>query len=244
MRPARIALIGDRSPHVMAHDRIPSALAHATPNPDAIDPYWVASTEARAMPDLTAFDGIWIVPGSPYADRDGVLFAIRTARTAGVPLLGTCGGFQHTVLEYARNVLGLDVDHAEDPAGAAAGPIIVPLACSLLGEESDIVVAAGTRAAAILGAGPRTERFFCAYGLDEHYRSALSEAGLVFSASDSTGAVRMLELPGHPFFLGALYQPELSCDGSWVHPLIRAFVTAAQHRAGTTAAQHAGTLTG
>jgi CTP synthase (UTP-ammonia lyase) len=230
-RPARIALVGDRSPHVTAHGRIPVALANATPDPDAIDPYWIASEDVAGIPDLTGFDGIWIVPGSPYADRDGILSAIGTARTGGVPLLGTCGGFQHTVLEYARNVLGLDVDHAEDPTGATAGPIIVPLACSLLGEESEVNVVAGTRAADILGTGPRIERFFCTYGLDEHYRAALAEAGLVFSAFDTSGAVRMLELPGHPFYVGTLYQPELSSDATWVHPLIRAFAAAALRNA-------------
>ncbi|HZM79452.1 MAG TPA: hypothetical protein VFC19_27290 [Candidatus Limnocylindrales bacterium] len=228
--PARIALVGDRSPHVMAHNRIPVALAHATLDPEAIDPYWIASGEVAGVADLAGFDGIWVVPGSPYADRDGVLSAIRSARTGGVPLLGTCGGFQHMVLEYARNVLGLDVDHAEDPTGAAAGPIIVPLACSLLGQESEVDVLPATRACDILGAGQRIERFFCSYGLHEHYRDALVEAGLVFCATDTTGAARMLEIPNHPFYIGALYQPELSSDSSWVHPLIRAFATAAlQH---------------
>jgi CTP synthase (UTP-ammonia lyase) len=235
-RPARIALVGDRSAQVMAHDRIPVALAHATADPDALDPYWIASPDVTAVPDLAGFDGIWIVPGSPYADRDGVLAAITAARTSGVPLLGTCGGFQHTVLEYARTVLGLDVDHAEDPTGATAGPIIVPLACSLLGEVSDVHVTDGTRAAGVLGPGPRIERFFCAYGLDEHYRTRIEDADLIFSATDATGAVRMLELPGHPFYLAALFQPELSSDASWVHPLIRAFAEAALDRAAQTTA--------
>jgi CTP synthase (UTP-ammonia lyase) len=230
-RPARIALVGDRSPHVTAHDRIPAALAQAARAeglaPDAIDPYWIGSEQVAALPDLAGFDGIWVVPGSPYADRDGALAAIRTARTGQVPFLGTCGGFQHAVLEYARSVLGLDVDHAEDPFGAAAGPIIVPLECSLRGEEAEVDVLPDTRAAGILGAGPRIERFFCAYGLDERFRASLADAGLVFSAADGTGAVRMLELPGHPFYLASLFQPELSSDASWVHPLIRAFAAAA-----------------
>jgi CTP synthase (UTP-ammonia lyase) len=229
-RAARIALVGDRSPHVMAHGRIPVALANATPDPDAVDPYWIASEDVTGIPDLAGFDGIWVVPGSPYADPAGVLSAIRTARVAGVPLLGTCAGFQHMVLEYARNVLALDVDHAEQPTGTAAGSIIVPLACSLVGEESEVDVVAGTRAAGILGAGSRIERFFCSYGLDERYRAALMEGGLTFSATDSAGALRMIELRSHPFYIGALFQPELSSDASWVHPLIRAFVAAAQDR--------------
>lgn len=230
-RPARIALVGDRSPHVLAHDRIPPALARSAAalglGPDAVDPYWIGSDQVADVPDLAGFDGIWVVPGSPYADRDGALAAIRTARTAGIPFLGTCGGFQHAVLEYARSVLGLDVDHAEDPTGAPEGSVIVPLACSLRGEEAEVDVVPGTRAAAVLGDGPRIERFFCAYGLDERFRAALAGGGLVFSAADGSGAVRMLELPGHPFYLASLFQPELSSDASWVHPLIRAFAAAA-----------------
>lgn len=235
-RPARVALVGDRSPHVLAHARIPLALRHAGPAPDALDPYWVASGDVAGIPDLAGFDGIWVVPGSPYADRDGALAAVRTAREHGVPFLGTCGGFQHALLEIARDVIGLDVDHAEDPTDAAEH-LIVPLACSLLGEEAPVDVAPGTRAAGLLGAGPRVERFFCSYGLDARFRERLEAAGVAFSATDGTGAVRMLELPDHPFFLGSLFQPELSCDETWVHPLIRAFAAAAVDRSAAAGAR-------
>jgi CTP synthase (UTP-ammonia lyase) len=229
-RPARIALVGDRSPQVLAHERIPVALRHATPVPGAVDPYWIASTQVADVPALADFDGIWLVPGSPYLDRDGVLHAAEVARTRGVPLLGTCGGFQHAVLEYARGVLGLPVGHAEYPDDPAEA-LIVPLACSLVGEEAEVDVAAGTAAATILGVGRRVERYFCSYGLQERFRVPLEEAGLVFSATDPTGAVRMLELPDHPFYLGSLFQPELSSDRTWVHPLIRAFAAAAVRHA-------------
>jgi len=60
------------------------------------------------------FDGFWCVPASPYRDIDGALRAIRFAREQRRPFLGTCGGFQHAVLEYARNVLGwADAEHGE-----------------------------------------------------------------------------------------------------------------------------------
>ena len=228
-RPARIALVGDRSPHVLAHDRIPVALRHATSAPDAVDSYWIGSADVRDVAGLADFDGIWLVPGSPYVDRDGAFAAVTAARTAGVPFLGTCGGFQHALLEIARSVVGLDVDHAEDPLGDVEH-LIVPLACSLLGEEALVDVLPGTHAADLLGAGPRVERFFCSYGFDGRFRTRLEAAGLVFSAFDETGNARMVELPGHPFFLASLYQPELSSDETWVHPLIGAFVSAAVER--------------
>jgi CTP synthase (UTP-ammonia lyase) len=233
----RIALVGDRSPDVRAHERIPAALARAAlalgAGPDVVEPRWIGSDQVAGRPDLAGFDGIWVVPGSPYADRDGALAAIRTARTGPVPFLGTCAGFQHAALEYARSVLGLDVDHAEDPSGAESGSLIVPLACSLLGEQAEVEVLPGTRAADLLGTGPRTERYFCSYGLDEGFRTALAEAGLVFSAVDGSGAVRMLELPGHPFYLASLFQPELDDDAPGAHPLIRGFVAAVLDRAGS-----------
>jgi CTP synthase (UTP-ammonia lyase) len=231
-RAARVALVGDRSEHVLAHGRIPAALRHGAPGPDAVDPYWIASSDVSGPADLAGFDGIWLVPGSPYESRDGALAAVTAARTAGVPFLGTCGGFQHALLEVARTVCGLFVDHAEQPLDEGAEALIVPLSCSLLGEEARVVVREGTFAATLLGAGARVERFFCSYGLDDRFRSALEQARLVFSAQDDEGNARMVELPGHPFFLASLFQPELSSDETWVHPLIRAFALAAVEQAG------------
>jgi CTP synthase (UTP-ammonia lyase) len=239
-RHARIALVGDRSDRVPAHARIPTALRDAAAAPDVVEPYWVASCDVALARELADVDGIWLVPGSPYADRDGAMAAVTVARTQGIPFLGTCGGFQHAVLEYARTVCGLYVDHAERPLDAGAVPIIVALTCSLLGEQDEVVVREGTCAAAVLGAGSRVERYFCAYGLDDGYRHRLTAAGLVFSADDATGAARMLELPGHPFFLATLFQPELSCDETWVHPLVRAFVAATLDRAADRVAVEAG----
>ena len=228
MTPARIALVGDRSEHVLAHGRIPVALEHSG---SAVSGTWVATSEVSGPQDLAGFDGVWLVPGSPYASRDGALAAVTAARTTGVPFLGTCGGFQHALLEIARSVGGLFVDHAEQVVDAGAEALIVPLSCSLVGAEATVVVRPVTAAAHLLGAGPRVERFFCSYGLDDRFRAALEAAGLVFSADDEEGSARMVELPGHPFFLASLFQPELSSDETWVHPLIRAFAAAAVERA-------------
>jgi CTP synthase (UTP-ammonia lyase) len=172
-----------------------------------------------------------VVPGSPYSNPDGVFAAIEAARAEGIPLLGTCGGFQHLLLEFARHVCGLaGVENAEDHPGAV-GALIVPLVCSLLGEEATVIVKAGTLAASVMGPGPCTERFFCSYGLEERYVGALEQHGLVVSARDEAGAVRMAELPGHPFFIGSLFQPELSSDQTWTHPLVHAFADAVRAHA-------------
>ncbi len=229
--PPRLALVGDRSNSVQAHPRIPAILgALSTPGAEPIEPYWVASTAIGSPDDVEGFDGIWVVPGSPYESMDGVLTAIQTARSEGIPLLGTCGGFQHILLEFARHVCGLPrVAHAEIEPGAKE-LLLVPLACKLFGEESEVIIAEGTLAARAMGAGPTTERYFCRFGLERSYEDILTAGGLVISGRDADGEARVAELPGHPFFLGTLFQPELSSDATWVHPLIAAFCRAVRER--------------
>lgn len=227
---ARIALVGDRSPLVQAHTRLPHILEAVDADGGIpIDPYWVASPEV-AEAELSRFDGIWLLPGSPYVDGDGAQRAVRIAREERIPFLGTCGGFQHLLLEFATAVCGLTAEHAETTPDAI-DPLIRPLSCSLVGEERVVTALDGTRAAAILGTAPRTERFFCSYGLDPRYEEVLERHGLVIGARDGEGDARLVEVPEHPFCVGALFQPELSSGRSWVHPLIAAFVEAARAQA-------------
>ena len=79
----------------------------------------------------------------------------------------------------------------------------------------------------IMGVEHSVERYHCAYGIDPRYVEILAAHGVRFTAHDADGAVRALELPGHPFFLGTLFQPELAGDGTRAHPVIRAFAQAA-----------------
>ena len=209
--------------------------AMAGPAGPAIEVYWLRSTTIGGPGDVAGFDGVWVIPGSPYQNTDGALAAIRAARTGRIPLLGTCGGFQHMLLEFARNVCGLTaVDNAEQNPDAAE-PLIVPLECSLLGEESGVVIAPDTIAAGAMGPGPTTERYFCRYGLNADYLDILQRHGLVFSGRDASGEVRVAELPDHPFFVASLFQPELSSDSTWVHPLITAFADAVRSHAAALA---------
>src|SRR5690242_14808118 len=149
----RVALVGDRSPNVRAHVRVPSLLAALAERERLVlDAYWTPTPEADG---LDGFDGIWMLPGSPYRSVSGALSAARTARTRGIPFLGTCGGFQHALLEYARNVCGLPVAHGEYEGGEngdSGEPLIVPLACSLVGHEGIVRVTPGSVAAEALGA--------------------------------------------------------------------------------------------
>ena len=227
MPTAKLALVGDRSPSVRAHTRIP-LLIDALRRRDGIvlDPYWVPSTNAE---DLDGFDGIWVVPGSPYEDAEKVIATVTTAREQDIPFLGTCGGFQHAILELARNLAHIEhAHHAE--YGETDTDVIVELQCSLVGHEGPIHYTPGTRIAEIAGTDRSVERYHCAYGIANDYIEPLENAGVIFGAHDDDGAPRSLELPGHPFFLGTLFQPELAGDGTRAHPVIRAFADAVGSR--------------
>lgn len=113
----RIGLIGDFNPDVIAHIAIPQALTLAARKVEcSVETEWLPTPllEKNTAERLANFDGLWIVPASPYESMEGALLAIRFARERGVPFLGTCGGFQHALIEYARNVLNLaEADSAD-----------------------------------------------------------------------------------------------------------------------------------
>ncbi|MFD5586421.1 hypothetical protein [Streptomyces sp. NPDC057413] len=232
---AKVALVGDRSPDVVSHTRIPELL-HTLAVHDrlVLDAYWIPSEDAAAEGAVSGFDAVWVVPGSPYRSEAGVLAAIRTARTGRIPFLGTCGGFQHALLEFARNVCGLTgVAHAENDPDAEDF-LIEPLACSLAGHEDTVLLEPGSLAQTVIGAERTVERYSCHYGPSRHL-GTLTGHGLRFSGHDPQGQVRIAELPGHPFFLASLFQPELYGDGARPHPVIRGLARAAvDHAAGVS----------
>ncbi len=225
---ARIALVGDRSDAVRSHARIPGLLeAIRVRDGLDLDAYWIATQDADQGMD--GFDAVWVLPGSPYRSEAGALAAIRAAREGGIPFLGTCGGFQHALLEFARNVCGLDrAAHSEnDPEAAVEEAVLTPLACSLVGHEGTVRVTPGSRAAALIGTDRAPARYHCNYGLNSRYLDVLRAHGLTFTGADASGEVRIAELPTHPFFLATLFQPELDGDGTRAHPLITGLARAA-----------------
>jgi CTP synthase (UTP-ammonia lyase) len=158
----------------------------------------------------------------------GALAAIRLARESSRPYLGTCGGFQHAVLEFARNVLGYgQAEHAET-APDAEMRIIAPLSCSLVEKSGEIFLREGSRLRAIYGADRAEEQYHCNYGLNPKYAALFTDAApLRVAATDAAGEVRAVELEGHPFFIATLFQPERSGLGGIEHPLVTAFLAAA-----------------
>jgi CTP synthase (UTP-ammonia lyase) len=158
---------------------------------------------------------------------EGALRAIRYAREQGVPFLGTCGGFQHALIEYARNVLGLrTADHAESNPYAEL-PLMVPLTCALVESSGTIILRPGSRSDAIYGRAETVELYHCSFGLNPHYQEQLVAGGLLIAGVDHEGETRMAELPDHPFFVVTLFQPERSSRTGTAHPLIVAYIEAA-----------------
>lgn len=226
----KIGLIGDYSPAVTAHVAIPLALDVASRRLGCeILPTWLPtdSIDEEADTQLAGFDALWCVPASPYASMDGALRAIRFARESGRPFLGTCGGFQHALIEYARNVLGLDeADHVESNPEAEL-PLIAPLACSLVEKSDAISLLDGSRVRTFYGCGAIVEQFHCSFGVNPAYQSRLEDARLHVTGFDANGNARVVELSGHPFFIATLFQPERSGLRDEHHPLIEAFVSSA-----------------
>ncbi len=225
--PPRVALVGDRSPSVRAHVRVPKVLqALRDRHGLTVDAYWIPTPDAY---DLEGFDGIWLLPGSPYESEAGAVNAARTAREQGIPLLGTCGGFQHILLEYARDVCELPgAAHGENTPGAAEH-LIEQLTCSLAGHQGPVRLSPGSLAERLIGAERTVEGYHCSFGLNPAYIETLTAAGLRFTGHDEDGAVRVAELPAHPFFLATLFQPELAERPP--HPISRGFAAAALEHA-------------
>lgn len=225
---ALIGIVGDRNPAYPTHRLTESALAHL---PGALPFAWIPTEDLanEAGSRLDEYAGLLIAPGSPYRSMTGALAAIRHARERKVPLLGTCGGFQHIVIEFVRNVLGIaDADHAETNPSADR-LAVTAMACSLAGESHPVRLIAGTRAAQMYGTDRVVEPFFCSFGLNPGYAPILEARGLRISGVGENGEARIVELADHPFFVGTLYVPQARSTAQAPHPLLQAFIAAA-HR--------------
>jgi len=220
-----IGLIGDYDSSVLAHQAIPKALALAANGSD-VQPEWI-DTEAALHTELGSYAGFWCVPASPYRSMEGALRVIRFAREQGRPFLGTCGGCQHAVLEFARNVLKISsAGHTEvDPSSPE--PVITNLACSLIEASEVLRPVPGTRLHQIYGADEIRETYHCSYGLNPRYVPRLVAGGMRIGVTGPAGEARALELPAHPFFFLTLFQPERSALAGNIHPLVKTLVAAA-----------------
>lgn len=230
MKAPAIALVGDYSSAVTAHRAIPQALELARSAVQREFAWtWLGTANIRnAAKDLAEFAAVWVVPRSPYENMAGALDAIRWARETKRPFLGTCGGFQHALIEIARDVMGIpEADHAEtNPNGAAL--VVTALACSLVDKTNALRFTPGSLVREAYGRDDAVEGYHCNYGPAEDYRAAFEKAGVRFTAFDEAGEIRAAELSRsvHPFFVGTLFQPERAALRGDTPPLVKAFVQA------------------
>ncbi|URO00958.1 CTP synthase [Leclercia adecarboxylata] len=225
----RIALVGDYNHDALAHQAIPLAIDDAAAVLDITADYdWLATTELTSPEDLVGYDALWLVPASPYKNTEAAFIAARYARENSVPFLGTCGGFQHALIEYARNVMGWeDAAHAEtDTEGRM---VIAPLTCSLVEVADTIELRANTLIAKAYGQEEIEEGYHCNYGVSPEFSQALEKSDMRVTGWDDQGEIRAVELVTHPFFVATLFQHERAALAGRPAPLVQALLRAAQN---------------
>jgi CTP synthase (UTP-ammonia lyase) len=172
---------------------------------------------------------------------EGALTGIKFAREHDVPFIGTCGGFQHAIIEYARNVLGHTDAETEESNPLASSLFITRLVCSVFDKTLTVRIKPGSRARQYIGSDEIAEYYYCNFGLNPECREAIDAGGLKVTGEDPDGEARIVELPGHRFFVGTLFLPQQSSTAGAPHPLILAFLkTAAGFRTAETSRGTAG----
>ncbi len=227
---AKFALVGDYNPAVVAHQAIPKALelaGRALAQPTQFE--WIQTRDIRdnVGQQFESFDGIWVVPASPYENMDGAINVIQYARESDTPFMGTCGGYQHAVLEFARNVLGHAQAANAEVTPETDFPLIAPLVCSLVEQDGEIKLVSGSKAAKLYGENVITEQYRCSYGFNVVYLDLFESSDLNVTGFDLDDDPRIIELKGNRFFMGTAYQPERSSLRGETHPLIIEFVRVA-----------------
>lgn len=220
-----IALVGDRRPTHASHRELDAVRGMLG---EDVAAEWVATGSDRVR-ELWGFDGVWLVPGSPYTDDGAAYEAVRWARENDVPFLGTCGGLQYAVVEYFRNVLGvIDASHAESD-GSGEGNVVHALACSLQGEERLVRPVSGTRFSQLVNDEPFAGMHYCSFGPGPEEVERLVGSGMVVEAVAEDAGAEVIELPANRFFMLTLFQPQVGAlAGKPLHPLLSEFVRCAR----------------
>ncbi len=185
---------------------------------------------------LMGLDGILVAPGFGERGIEGKIMAVRYARENDVPFLGICLGMQMAVIEYARNVLGMEGANSTEMDPDTPYPVI-----DLMEEQKSITDKGGTmRLGAwdcdlvpdtlvhqVYGTEHISERHRHRYEFNNKYKEEFKVAGLVASGINSkTNLVEIIEMPSHPWFIGVQYHPEYKSTVARPHPLFVGFVKA------------------
>jgi len=226
----KIGIIGDydgRPSHLATDD----ALKHCAAKLGlAVESKWLSTDilEEGVEQKLNGFDGLWCAPGSPYKSMIGAINAIRFARENNYPFIGTCGGFQHAVIEYARNVLQIKSIQDVEFDPYSPNMFITALSCSLIGQERHITIANNSKMHDIYGTTEIEEKYNCNFGLNKDFQTKLDQNGFNIMGTDEEGEARIVVLKENNFFVATLFQPQLSSTYEIPHPLILAYLSCAQ----------------
>jgi CTP synthase len=238
----RIAIVGKYTDYVDSYKSVQEAVIHGgIANDVGVDISWVSSDgfsdRAAAKAILDQHDGLLVPGGFGVRGVEGMVEAIRCARTEGVPFFGICLGMQTAIIEFARNVAGLDDSHSSEFAPECDNPVI-----SLMESQQHVTdmggtmrlgaypcrLARGSRAAEVYGVAEVSERHRHRYEVSNQYRELFVQHGLRLSGLSPDGQlVEVVELPQHPYFIGCQFHPELQSRPTRPHPLFAGFVAAA-----------------
>ena len=239
----RIAVVGKYTDFVDSYKSVQEALIHGgIANDVGVDIAWVSSdsfTDAvTAREILDQHDGLLVPGGFGVRGVEGMVEAIRAAREDGVPFFGICLGMQTAIIEFARNVCGLDDSHSSEFAPECDNAVI-----SLMESQQHVTdmggtmrlgaypcrLARGSRAAEVYGVAEVSERHRHRYEVSNQYREMFVEHGLRLSGLSPDGQlVEIVEMPAHPWFIGCQFHPELQSRPTRPHPLFAGFVAAAE----------------
>jgi len=237
----RIAVVGKYTALVDSYKSIQEALTHGGIANDArVDIQWLSSEQfeqGRGVEILVDYDGLLIPGGFGPRGVEGMLMAIRWAREHNLPFFGICLGLQCAVVEFARNVCGLEDSHSSEFAEDTPDPVICLLDTQLqvttkggtmrLGAYP-CALKEGSRAREIYGASDISERHRHRWEVNNAYREMLEDNGLTISGtSPDGGLVEMIEITEHPWFVAGQFHPELKSRPTRPHPLFASFIGAA-----------------
>jgi CTP synthase len=243
---AKIAVVGKYTSLVDSYKSIQEALIHGgIANDVKVDIEWLSSEPfdgGDGVETLEQYDGLLIPGGFGPRGVEGMLSAIRWAREHEMPFFGICLGLQCAVIEFARNVCGLEESHSSEFAEDSSDPVICLLDSQLqvttkggtmrLGAYP-CVLREGTRSREIYGVDEISERHRHRFEVNNHYRDTLVEHGLTISGtSPDGGLVEMIEISDHPWFVAGQFHPELKSRPTRPHPLFASFIQAAARFAG------------
>ena len=238
----RIAVVGKYTDFVDSYKSVQEALIHGgIANDVGVEIAWTSSdsfTDAATARDILAsHDGLLVPGGFGVRGVEGMLEAIRVARTDGIPFFGICLGMQTAIIEFARNVCGMDDSHSSEFAPECDNAVI-----SLMESQQHVTdmggtmrlgaypcrLARGSRAAEVYGVAEVSERHRHRYEVSNQYRDMFVERGMRLSGLSPDGQlVEIIELPAHPWFIGCQFHPELQSRPTRPHPLFAGFVAAA-----------------